>query len=267
MEHGEQRATKSSLTALLMGSLDAKSVPHVAWGKWEGRKGDIIVDLHRTCYITEADLWTMESAAKNGTVEKIVVYVSDDGITYQEAGAATFEPDPNATDWTIFRRSVPFNKEMKGRYVKYSLSTSTYQMNIGEIVILGMSGTSENEGIPFPISDMSYTDEEGMLLYTLNGSENIKASGYAENATEEEQTVKVITAAYNEKGQLVSAVWSDKTIAPNSMEYFENDINVPGINSGYSVKTYVWSGLSNGRPLSQVKSFGRLKKRKDISAI
>lgn len=244
---------------LLGGSVDG-AYPKWLYGHWEDVSGDITVDLHQTCYITGADLWTWEDT--QCWIKTITVYVSADGVRWTEMGknelAAAWE---NETTFTNHRRSIAFDKGMVGRYVKYELRGGAYQHNPGEIVVMGIPGTVENEGVPAPVGSTDYVDSTGSYLYTLEGLTEFTAKGNVINNGQTDMDVRIITAIYNENGELIDSVWTDTHIGGGSAaSYTNNFTGLSGMNAGCSVKTFAWEKGANGEmiPVSQIKGFGTL---------
>ena len=250
----EWNNSDKQLSTLLGGNLQSTSR---AYGSWDARTGDIIVDLHRNCYMNRADLWAVHTGSS--CVNGITVYVSDDGSNYIKAGEYSYVVPEDEPEDKVVKHAVEFDKEVSGRYVKFSLSTTKYQLCPSEIVIMGMPGSEIVKSAPMTLSKVQYTDADGTMLYTLNNISGIKVSGQVLNTTDEVQAVKIITAVYNENGQLIDMILSDKTIAAGGAVSFENNLDADDLNSGCSVDTYVWSGFLKGRPLSKIKSFGAIE--------
>ncbi len=240
----------------LLGGGVTKTYPAWVYGSWEARSGNIILDMHQNCYFTGAELWTWEK--KDTWIKSISVKISSDGVNYTEVGNAEYTISDEIIDWTCFRRKIPFTTAMTGRYLKYELTGGGYQMNPGEIVVMGIPGTTENENIPSPLGSVLYTDENGNLLYSLEGITDIKASGVIENNGKEDITVNVITGCYGENGELLGAEWSSITVGASKTCAYTNSVHVQAMNKNCSVKTFAWAG-DKQIPVSQIKNFGTLK--------
>ncbi|MBD2867395.1 DUF4185 domain-containing protein [Paenibacillus arenilitoris] len=168
------------------------------------------------------------------------------GGTYDDAGAAALDAiDGDLSGKIAVEGAV--DPTIVGTYtLTYKVSDS--DGNAAEPV----TRTVKVTGPAYSVTGAVFKDILGRTITKLPKNGLVTASADVRNNTGESKTVTVVAALFNKKGEIVNVSGVTKSIASGAKETFTGGFTMPGNNSGYRLKVFVASSLSDLRPISAV---------------
>ncbi|MFC5464654.1 DUF4185 domain-containing protein [Lederbergia graminis] len=169
--------------------------------------------------------------------------------------------DPGATAIDEFDGDISDKIRVTGKVDTNFIGTYTLTYDVVD--------TDENEaetvrrtvivtGEDYKVTNPVFKDAEGNEISKLPKKGLVTASADVSNHTHEEQTVTVVIALYNKKGEIVNISGLTKAIPAGVKETITGGFMMPGNNSGYEIRIFVAESLTDlDAPLSNIASLGQ----------
>ncbi|MDD6482983.1 MAG: discoidin domain-containing protein [Clostridiales bacterium] len=213
-------------TKLTDGIPSGNDSTYMAMGGWQ-TDDDVTVtaDAKTNVYITGADFYA--SGAKD-----VKISYSLDGLNY------TALATPTVTEPSDGPKTFSVSCLLKlARYIKFESHRDGDQMNIYEIAVKGYPAEFSFGGTKFDSTAKTF---DGFLV---------------NKPDTDTVTPEVITAVYDKAGRLVAAKNSNVSVAANSSATYSASFGDTDIESGYSIKSFAWTNLSEIKPLAQMTEY------------
>ncbi|MBD0379472.1 DUF4185 domain-containing protein [Paenibacillus sp. WST5] len=172
------------------------------------------------------------------------------GGTFTDAGAtATDNEDGDLSHKIVVTGTV--NTSIIGTYpLTYNVSDADGNAAIP------VTRTVNVKGQAYTVSHAAFKGIDGSTLHTMPKKGFVTASADIRNNTDTANSVTLVVALYNKKGEIENVSGLSKAITPGTTETFSGGFMLPGDNSGYYVDVFVADSLTDMQPISNV---GRLK--------
>lgn len=236
------------------------------YGKWDDHSpASVLFDMGELCYITGVDEWDVVEGISEGqlisapsSVSGIIeVYTSVDGVNFDLVSSY----DNQRTDYPDNKIGYCVPQDFDAtlaRFVKVITypRKNAHQLKFGEIYIKGYKAgvTAEDD---YTLGLIDYKDENGTRIINLDGKTYVDAKGTVTSNLPYEKDAFVVTAAYDENGKMVGADVCKVPLGAYNGGEFECKLPLSG--EAVSVKTFVWSGLSDTVAQSAIKRLGSLR--------
>lgn len=131
----------------------------------------------------------------------------------------------------------------------FGIGTDTQAIGFGNMIL---TTTEFVEGLF--VTDCMVTDENGEMIFDLNGVESVKGTVYISSYLPKDENLKVTVVAYN-GNKMIKADVIEEVSAIAAGESLELPFSLEGISGVTDIKVLLWDSLENMIPLCSAYSF------------